>query len=89
MEDLAAFIDEVYEATVAPELWPKVLDGLTEIGDGYGALMFTGDGEFQRSIESQTAAPLMAEYFAEGWHRRYGCASRCRVGSRRRSRVLI
>jgi DNA-binding CsgD family transcriptional regulator len=67
MSDLAAFIDEVYEAAVVPELWPKVLDGLTEIGDGFGALMFTGDGEYQRSIESQTVAPIMVDYFAEGW----------------------
>jgi hypothetical protein len=53
MEDLAAFIDEVYEAAVVPELWPKVLDGLTEIGDGYGALMFAGDGEFQRPLKAR------------------------------------
>jgi hypothetical protein len=36
MGDLAAFIDEVYEAAVVPELWPKVLDSPTVIGDGFG-----------------------------------------------------
>jgi DNA-binding CsgD family transcriptional regulator len=76
MADLAAFIDEVYEAAVVPELWPKVLDGLTEIGDGFCALMFTGDGEFQRSIESQTATAIMADYFAGGWHLRNDRAAR-------------
>jgi hypothetical protein len=37
----ATLVDEIYEAGVLPEKWPKVLNRLAEIGDTEGILQST------------------------------------------------
>jgi hypothetical protein len=37
--DTAALIDAIYEASVAPEGWPRVLDGIAEVCDAEGTLL--------------------------------------------------
>src|SRR5690349_553160 len=34
-------VDEIYEAAVLPERWPRVLDGLAQIADAEGTLLFS------------------------------------------------
>ena len=35
-----AFVDDIYEASVVPEHWPRVLDHLARIADAEGTLLF-------------------------------------------------
>jgi hypothetical protein len=37
--DTAALIDAIYEASVAPDRWPRVLDGIAEACDAEGTLL--------------------------------------------------
>jgi DNA-binding CsgD family transcriptional regulator len=57
-------IDEIYECSFAPELWPNVLDRLAEVSDAVGGTFFVASST---KVESWTASePLRAgiELFA-------------------------
>jgi len=43
--DQAALIDTIYEAGVAPEQWPRVLDGMAAGCDAEGALLMVATAD--------------------------------------------
>lgn len=59
-------IDRIYEASVAPEMWPSVLDELAGIADSRGGLLFSA-----RKVLCWTASGSVREVFEEyvndGW----------------------
>lgn len=73
MDDL---VDQIYEAAAVPELWPEVLNSLTFLGDGKGAVLFTSDGADVRWIATPAMREGFAEYVALGWPARTDRAQR-------------
>ena len=62
-EDL---IDRIYEAAALPDLWPSVLDSVTEIGNGDCTLLFTVTREDVRWTYSAKGG-WCEDYAAKGW----------------------
>ena len=58
-----------------PDLWPAVLDGLNEVGDGYATLLFSATAEWVKWAGSERAG-FVHDYIAEGWPGRTGRAFR-------------
>jgi DNA-binding CsgD family transcriptional regulator len=58
-------VDQIYEAAVAPERWPAVLDSLSKLADGNGAILFTSG--LQKWVASEEAQEFVQEYVAQGW----------------------
>jgi hypothetical protein len=46
------FINEVYEAAILPDKWQGVLDGLAEMAEAEGTLLFAADPGVPRWISS-------------------------------------
>jgi hypothetical protein len=63
-EDL---IDKVYEASVVPELWEKVLDNVASRVGSVGGLLFAANSQRTAWIGSSFAAPLYADFIKEGF----------------------
>ena len=71
-EDLADYVDRIYEAAVLPELWPSVLADLNTIGRGDGALLFTFN-ESNGNVRYTTSPGFedtMASYVEQRWPER-------------------
>jgi DNA-binding CsgD family transcriptional regulator len=69
-------VDKIYEAAVVPELWPAVLEDLTRVGEGKGALLFTILGEKQNWIGTPSIVDSMTRYIEQGWPARSTRAER-------------
>jgi DNA-binding CsgD family transcriptional regulator len=85
-----SLIGLIYEAAAAPELWVKVLEGLAEIGDGEGGLLFTktadgGRHDVPRYVCSPAISRLAAESVEPRWLR---LNIRDRLAARREPRFL-
>lgn len=65
--DLTRFVDEIYEAALIPDLWPKVLDQLARDTDAVGAMCFTATAERSAWISSPAIGPLLEGFFRDGW----------------------
>ena len=63
-----SLIDEIYEAAVVPEQWPRVLDRLARIADGVGGILMTGD--MTKWVASPNAVEIVQNYLDQGWHSR-------------------
>ena len=50
-ESINTVVDDIYEASVLPELWPSVLERVGRITDSWGAALFTADSK--RSVRFQ------------------------------------
>jgi DNA-binding CsgD family transcriptional regulator len=65
-------VDLVYESAFAPELWPKVLDGLALAAEARGGVLFVANPAI--GLMRWTASPSFQEIFqrfvAEGWAQR-------------------
>jgi DNA-binding NarL/FixJ family response regulator len=59
-------IDRIYEAAALPDLWPSVLDKVTEVGDGDCTLLFTVTREDVRWTYSAKGG-WCEDYAAKGW----------------------
>ena len=64
--DTAALIDAIYEASCAPERWPRVLDGIAEVCDGEGTLLVVATREDLRWISSAAIEKAMAAWLGLG-----------------------
>ncbi|WP_072392822.1 helix-turn-helix transcriptional regulator [Hyphomicrobium sp. CS1BSMeth3] len=60
-------IDRIYEAGVVPEQWPAVLDDLTKLADGAGALILSRSRFQEHFIGTPEAVRIFAGAVAEGW----------------------
>ena len=63
-------IDKIYEAAVAPEGWPVVLDEVARITDSVGGAMLAVGKTGTRLTASPALAPFAARWQAEGWDER-------------------
>lgn len=59
-------IDRIYEAAALPDLWPSVLDSVTEVGQGDCTLLFTVTREDVRWTYSAKGS-WCEDYAAQGW----------------------
>jgi len=62
-------IDRIYEAAALPDLWPSVLDGVNEVGNGFATFLFTATREDVRWTYSANGG-YCEDYMAEGWPER-------------------
>ena len=60
-------VDRIYESALVPELWPKVLDDLTKVADGVGAILVVRQGGSQSWVSSSGATDRSAQMINEGW----------------------
>lgn len=64
--DQAALIDTIYEASVAPECWPRVLDGIAACCDAEGALLVVAQREDVRWLCSPAITKTVAIWIESG-----------------------
>jgi DNA-binding CsgD family transcriptional regulator len=62
-----SLIDTIYEAAHIPELWPTLLDRLSERTDAWGGMLFTATSEATRWIASPQTIDFFAQFLAAGW----------------------
>lgn len=65
-----SFIDRIYEAALIPELWPDVLQRLTDISGADGTSLLTADASNIRWTSTAGLRPHVEAWLAEGWHLR-------------------
>jgi DNA-binding CsgD family transcriptional regulator len=62
------FINEVYEAAILPEKWQGVLDGLAEMADAEGTLLFAAGPGVPRWISSNAIQATVTEWTRSKWY---------------------
>ena len=60
-------IDRIYECAVVPELWPDVLDGLAELTDFRGGLLFSARDRVLKWTASDNLNDIFRSYVDDGW----------------------
>src|SRR5688572_12962733 len=63
-------IDRIYEASVVPDMWPRVLDELAEVAGAVGGELLTSDAHHLRWIGNEVGTRIVNEWMAEGWNLR-------------------
>lgn len=74
--DQSSLIDAIYEASVAPERWPRVLDGMAACCDAEGALLVVAMRDDLRWIASPAIAKTVATWIGSGEFGRDGRSAR-------------
>ncbi len=69
-------IDQIYECSFAPDLWPNVLDELSVLADAEGGVLFTARDRVARWTASPRICEHVENFVAGNW------MSRCTRGSR-------
>ncbi len=64
------FLDQIYECSFAPELWPAVLDRLASIADAHGGFLFTANDRVLKWTASQSMIGSMERCISGDWLRR-------------------
>jgi hypothetical protein len=62
------FINEVYEAAILPDKWQGVLDGLAEMADAEGTLLFAAGPGVPRWISSNAIQATITEWTRSKWY---------------------
>ncbi|MCP1535491.1 helix-turn-helix transcriptional regulator [Methylorubrum extorquens] len=62
-----SLIDTIYEAAHIPELWPVLLDRLSELTDAWGGMLFTATPEATRWVASPQTTDFFAQFLGAGW----------------------
>lgn len=60
-------VDRIYEAAAIPDMWPGVLDAVSDIAGGVGGLLFASDGAGFRSVGSRSLDGVIERYVSGGW----------------------
>jgi len=60
-------IDRIYECAVVPELWPDVLDGLADLTDSKGGLLFSARDRVLKWTASENLNDIFRAYVQDGW----------------------
>ena len=68
----SAFIDRVYEASFAPDLWPGILSDLAEMTESKGGLLLSTKEKTLNWTASDSVYGAFDEYLKGGWFRRCG-----------------
>ena len=69
MQTDADFIDRIYECSVVPELWPRVLDEIAGTVEAQGGVLFSARKALHWTA-SETMREVFAEYVNDGWFTR-------------------
>lgn len=62
-------IDRIYECSVVPELWPRMLDDIAGTVDAHGGLLFSARKTLHWTA-SESVRDVFADYVADGWFTR-------------------
>ncbi len=62
-------IDRIYECSVVPELWPRMLTDIAGLVEAQGGLLFSARKTLHWTA-SETVREVFAEYVADGWFTR-------------------
>jgi DNA-binding CsgD family transcriptional regulator len=63
-------IDRIYESSFVPELWPGILDALSNIAGARGGVLFAAHSRVLNWTASQNLADTFKVYVEDGWLRR-------------------
>jgi hypothetical protein len=63
-------IDRIYESSFVPELWPGILDALSNIADARGGVLFAAHSKVLNWTASANLADTFKVYVEDGWLRR-------------------
>lgn len=63
-------IDRIYESSFVPELWPGILDALSNIADARGGVLFAAHSRVLNWTASANLADTFKVYVEDGWLRR-------------------
>ena len=61
------FVNEIYEASLIPEMWSPLLEKLAGMVDALGAGLFTVSGSASPWVASPALIPLMQAFMEDGW----------------------
>ena len=70
MDGTVSLVDHIYEAALIPDRWPSVLDEIAALCDAPGGLIIVTTPDHLRWTGSESLAPVMERYVAEGWMER-------------------
>jgi DNA-binding CsgD family transcriptional regulator len=76
VEQSERLIDDFYAAAFLPERWPRALEGLTKLADGFATVMLAINGQEVRWLSSPAGRPVMEAFDKGGWNRHNQRASR-------------
>lgn len=62
-----SIVDEIYEAAVLPEFWPRVLERVSEATDCYGGALFTLGKHGSASCATPSCQAFLTEMMEDGW----------------------
>jgi DNA-binding CsgD family transcriptional regulator len=60
-------IDRIYECSFAPEIWPNVLDEISEVADTRGGVLFTAREKVLKWTASPAMEAIFRSYIDDGW----------------------
>jgi hypothetical protein len=63
-------IDRIYESSFVPELWPGILDALSNIAGARGGVLFAAHSKVLNWTASANLAETFKVYVEDGWLRR-------------------
>src|SRR5260221_1072753 len=63
-------IDRIYESSFVPELWPGILDTLSNIADARGGVLFAAHSKVLNWTVSANLQETFKSYVEDGWLRR-------------------
>jgi hypothetical protein len=61
-------VSDIYEAAILPEKWQVVLDGLAQIADAVGTLLFAASPGVPRWVASKAIQDAMAAWVQSKWY---------------------
>jgi hypothetical protein len=64
-------IDRIYESSFVPELWPGILDALSDIAGARGGVLFAAHSKVLNWTATANLAETFRAYVEDGWLRRY------------------
>ena len=60
-------IDRIYESSFVPELWPGILDALSNIAGARGGVLFAAHSKVLNWTASANLAETFKVYVEDGW----------------------
>jgi hypothetical protein len=60
-------VDRIYESSLVPELWPGVLDELSQLGESNSGSLFIASKDVTSWTSSTSARETTARFVNEGW----------------------
>jgi DNA-binding CsgD family transcriptional regulator len=63
-------VDRIYESSFVPELWPGILDALSNIAGARGGVLFAAHSKVLNWTASANLADTFKSYVVDGWLRR-------------------